>query len=316
MPTLEVRRVPGFLKRFLTDLRRHYILWLMISPAILFFVVFNYLPLAGIYFAFERYDFNLGYFRSPYIGFENFAYLFKSGILTSLTIKTILYNIAFIFCGNLCQVICALFLNDLRCKKFVRSAQTIIFLPYFISMVLVGVFAYNLFNIDNGFINTLLVSVGSEKINFYMTPSVWPVIIVIIHVWKGLGYGTIIYLSALTGIDPDLYDAARIDGAGKWGQIRYVTLPLLKPTVILLVLFSLGSIMKGNFELFYQLIGKNGVLYDMTDIIDTYVYRALMVNYNVGMSSAAGLYQSVFGFVLVVTVNWLVRRYESTYALF
>jgi putative aldouronate transport system permease protein len=161
-----------------------------------------------------------------------------------------------------------------------------------------------------------LVSLGHEKFNFYMTPSVWPAIIVIIHVWKGLGYGTIIYLSALTGIDPELYDAARIDGAGKWGQIRYVTLPLLKPTVILLVLFSLGSIMKGNFELFYQLIGKNGFLYEVTDIIDTYVYRSLMVNYNIGMSSAAGLYQSLFGFALVMTVNWLVRRYESSYALF
>ena len=308
--------MPGFLKRFLTDLRRHYVLWLMILPALLFFTLFNYLPLVGIYFAFTRYDFMQGYFGSPFIGLGNFAYLFRSGILTSLTFKTILYNLAFIFFGNLCQVICALFLNDLKCKKFVRTTQTVIFLPYFISMVLVGMFAYNLLNIDNGFINTVLVSLGHEKFNFYMTPSVWPVIIVIIHVWKGLGYGTIIYLSALTGIDPELYDAARIDGAGKWGQIRYVTLPLLKPTVILLVLFSLGSIMKGNFELFYQLIGKNGFLYEVTDIIDTYVYRSLMVNYNIGMSSAAGLYQSLFGFALVMTVNWLVRRYESSYALF
>ena len=308
--------MPGCIKRFVTDLKRHYLLWLMITPALLFFIIFNYLPMIGVYFAFTRYDFNLGYFRSPYIGFENFAYLFKSGILTSLTVKTLLYNLAFILCGNLCQVICALFLNDLKSKKFVRTAQTIIFLPYFISMVMVGMFAYNLLNIDNGFINTLLRTLDQEKFNFYMTPSVWPFIIVIIHVWKGLGYGTIIYLSALTGIDPELYDAARIDGAGKWGQIRYVTIPLLKPTVILLILFSLGSIMKGIFELFYQLIGKNGVLYEATDIIDTYVYRSLMVNYNIGMSSAAGLYQSVFGFALVMTVNWLVRRYESSYALF
>ena len=155
-----------------------------------------------------------------------------------------------------------------------------------------------------------------KKFNFYMTPGAWPFIIVAFHVWKGLGYGTVIYLSTLTGLDPELYEAARIDGANKWQQIAYITIPLLKPTAVLLMLFSLGSIMKGNFELFYQLVGKNGALYEATDIIDTYVYRALMVNYDIGMSSAAGLYQSVFGFLLVVTVNGLVKKYEASYALF
>ena len=265
--------------------------------------------MAGAYFAFTKYEFRLGYFRSPFIGLGNFAYLFKSGILSQLTIKTLLYNLAFILFGNVAQILCALFLNDLGSKRFVRVSQTIIFLPYFISMVLVGVFAYNLLNIDNGFINSVLS-------NFYMTPGAWPFIIVAFHVWKGLGYGTVIYLSALTGLDPELYEAARIDGANKWQQIAYITIPLLKPTAVLLMLFSLGSIMKGNFELFYQLVGKNGALYEATDIIDTYVYRALMVNYDICMSSAAGLYQSVFGFLLVVTVNGLVKKYEASYALF
>lgn len=288
----------------------------MILPTLVFFVVFSYLPMAGAYFAFTKYDFRKGYFASPFVGFANFEYLFRSGILGALTVKTLLYNIAFILLGNLCQIVCALFLNDLGSRKFVRVSQTVIFLPYFISMVLVGVFSYNLLNIDNGFINTALRALGAQPFNFYMTPGVWPFIIVIAHVWKGLGYGMIIYLSALTGIDQEIYQAARIDGANKWQQITGITIPLLKPTAILLIMFSLGSVMKGQFDLFYQLVGKNGVLYDMTDIIDTYVYRSLTVNYNIGMSSAAGLYQSVFGFVLVMTVNALVRRHEASYALF
>lgn len=288
----------------------------MMIPAFVFFIVFSYIPMAGAYFAFTKYEFRLGYFRSPFIGLGNFAYLFKSGILSQLTIKTLLYNLAFILFGNVAQILCALFLNDLGSKRFVRVSQTIIFLPYFISMVLVGVFAYNLLNIDNGFINSVLSYFDMKKFNFYMTPGAWPFIIVAFHVWKGLGYGTVIYLSALTGLDPELYEAARIDGANKWQQIAYITIPLLKPTAVLLMLFSLGSIMKGNFELFYQLVGKNGALYEATDIIDTYVYRALMVNYDIGMSSAAGLYQSVFGFLLVVTVNGLVKKYEASYALF
>lgn len=303
-------------RALLKDFRVHRTLWLMMLPAILFFIVFSYLPMLGAYFAFTKYEFRMGYFRSPFIGLGNFAYLFKSGILWQLTVKTLLYNLAFLLFGNVAQILCALFLNDLGSRRFVRISQTILFLPYFISMVLVGVFAYNLLNIDNGFINSLLSRLGMKKFNFYMTPSAWPFLIVAFHVWKGLGYGTVVYLSALTSLDPELYEAARMDGATKWQQLGSITLPLLKPTAILLMLFSLGSIMKGNFELFYQLIGKNGTLYEATDIIDTYVYRALMVNYDIGMSSAAGLYQSVFGFLLVVTVNGLVKKYEASYALF
>ena len=217
----------------------------MMIPAFVFFIVFSYIPMAGAYFAFTKYEFRLGYFRSPFIGLGNFAYLFKSGILSQLTIKTLLYNLAFILFGNVAQILCALFLNDLGSKRFVRVSQTIIFLPYFISMVLVGVFAYNLLNIDNGFINSVLSHFGMKKFNFYMTPGAWPFIIVAFHVWKGLGYGTVIYLSTLTGLDPELYEAARIDGANKWQQIAYITIPLLKPTAVLLMLFSLMTIVAG-----------------------------------------------------------------------
>ncbi len=310
------RKTPGAPLRFLQSIRQHWVLWLMILPTIAFFVVFSYVPMSGIYFAFTKYQFNLGYFGSPFVGLANFQYLFKSGILWDLTRNTLLYNIAFIFFGNLVQIICAIFLNDLRSRPFVKISQTIIFLPYFISMVLVGVFAYNLFNIDNGFINTFLVSVGLPKYNFYLKPGIWPFLIIVIHVWKGLGYGSIIYLSTLSGINPEYYESARIDGGTKWQQIRYITLPMLAPTAALLVMFSLGGIMKGQFELFYQLIGRNGILFKTTDIIDTYVYRSLTVNFDVGMGTAAGLYQSVFGFIFVMAVNWIVRRRHEDYALF
>lgn len=307
---------PGPLGRLLQDFKVHWVLWLMILPTIVFFVIFSYAPMSGIYFAFTKYQFSKGYFGSPFVGLQNFEYLFKSGILWELTRNTLLYNIAFIIFGNLMQIICAVFLNDLRSRAFVKVSQTIIFLPYFISMVLVGVFAYNLFNIDNGFINSMLVAVGAEKYNFYLEPNIWPLLIVIIHVWKGLGYGSIIYLSTLTGINPEYYESARIDGATKWQQIRYITLPMLMPTAALLIMFSLGGIMKGQFELFYQLVGRNGILFKTTDIIDTYVYRSLTVNFDVGMGTAAGLYQSLFGFIFVMVVNWLVRRNNEAYALF
>lgn len=298
------------------SLRKQWVLWLMLLPTLFFFALFCYLPMVGIYFAFSRFNFQGGLFGSPFVGLDNFQYLFKSGILWSLTRNTILYNIAFIIVGNVMQMICALFFNDLTKKWFTKASQTIIFLPYFVSMVLVGVFAYNLFNIDNGFINSLLRSLGLETCNFYIRPEVWPPIIVAVNVWKGLGYGSIIYLSTLASIDPGYYEAARIDGATKWQQVRLITWPMLKPTMVILIMFSLGGILKGQFELFYQLIGKNGLLYATTDILDTYVYRSLTVNFDIGMGSAAGVYQSVFGLILVLTVNGIVRRVNEDYALF
>lgn len=230
--------------------------------------------------------------------------------------NTVLYNLAFLIIGNILQIVCAIFLSELMNKLFVKISQSVIFLPYFISMVLVGLFSYALFNVDNGLINTVLRSLGLQDYNFYLNANAWPPIIIAFQVWKGLGYGSIIYLSVISGIETDYYEAARIDGATKWQQIRYLTLPMLKPTFMLLFMFNLGSILKGQFQLFYQLIGDNGLLYSTTDIIDTYVYRALTVNFDIGMGSAAGVFQSVFGFVLVITVNAIVRKLNKEYALF
>lgn len=300
----------------LSGVRKHSVLWLMLLPVLIYFIIFSYLPMCGIWLAFTRFDFRLGFFKSPFVGFDNFRYLFESGIFFRLLRNTVLYNAAFILCGNMMQVICALFLNDLGNRRFVKTSQSLIFLPYFISYVLVGLFSYALFNVDNGLINTTLRNLGLEEYNFYLEPNAWPFIIVAVQVWKGLGYGSVVYLSVMSSFDQEIYESARIDGATKWQQVRKLTLPMVKPTFMLLVMFNLGSILKGQFQLFYQLVGNNGLLFNTTDIIDTYVYRSLTVNFDIGMGSAAGVFQSVFGCALVLIVNALVRRHDKDLALF
>lgn len=272
--------------------------------------------MAGVWLAFTKFDFRLGFFKSPFVGMKNFKFLFQSGILVKLIRNTVLYNLAFLIGGNLAQMCSAVFLSDLKNKTFVKISQNIIFLPYFISWVLVGLFSYALFNVDNGVVNSMLRMLGLGEYNFYLKPNAWPPIIIFFQIWKGLGYGSVIYLSVISGIEPELYESARIDGAGKWQQVRYVTLPMVKPTFILLIMFNLGSILKGQFQLFYQLVGNNGLLFNVTDIIDTYVYRSLTVNFDIGMGSAAGVFQSVFGCILVLAVNKLVKHYNEDLALF
>lgn len=299
-----------------SSLLKNRTLWLMMLPVMLYFIIFSYIPMAGIWLAFTKFDFRLGFFKSPFVGLKNFSYLFKSGILAKLLRNTILYNLAFLIGGNLAQMVSAVFLSDLKNKHFVKISQNIIFLPYFISWVLVGLFSYALFNVDNGVINSMLRSFGLSEYNFYLKPKAWPAIIIFFQIWKGLGYGSVIYLSVISSIEQDVYESARIDGATKWQQVRYITLPMIKPTFILLVMFNLGSILKGQFQLFYQLVGNNGTLFNMTDIIDTYVYRSLTVNFDIGMGSAAGVFQSVFGCILVLLVNGIVRKINDDLALF
>lgn len=305
-------------KSFFSDFRRHKTYYIMLIPMVVFFILFAYLPMPGLYYAFVDYDFLKG-LRSPFTGFKNFEFLFRGGgesIIWRLTKNTILYNLAFIGLGNACQIAVAVLLKEIQKKYFVKISQTLMLMPYFVSMVIVGVITYNLFNYNYGTVNNLLTSLGFEKYDFYQNPSAWPVIIIIINIWKGLGYGVVVYLAAILGIDESIYEAAYVDGASNWKRIKYITLPLLKPTVVMLVLLSLGGILKGSFDLFYQIIGNNGLLLNATDIIDTYVYRSLAVNFNMGLGSAAGMYQSVFGFVLIIIVNTVVRKTSPDNALF
>ncbi|MDF2937016.1 MAG: sugar transporter permease [Paenibacillaceae bacterium] len=301
---------------FLHELVKNRLLFLMILPALLFFLVNNYFPMVGIYYAFTKFDFNTSLFNSEFVGFKNFEFLWRSGILARLTLNTLGYNVAFILLVNVLAIALSILLSELRIKWFKKLTQSVMFLPYFISFVILSVIVYNIFNYETGVWNTMLKSFGMEPVDVYSKPVVWIFLIIIFYLWKNIGYSMVIYLAAITGISEEYYEAAKIDGANILQRIWYITVPMLKSTFVLLLLFALGSIMKGQFDLFYQLIGNNGLLYNTTDILDTYVFRSLKVTFEIGMATAAGLYQSLFGFVLIMTVNWIIRKLNDEYALF
>jgi len=301
---------------FIYELRKNYALFLMLIPTFIYFLLNSYMPMVGIYFAFTRYNFRDGLFGSPFVGLENFRFLYKSGKLLNLTFNTVTYNLAFILITNMLQVMLAVILSRLSSKLFKRVSQSVIFLPYFVSYVILNVIVYNVFNYEMGFLNSLRTGLGLERYNAYGNPEIWRLLMIIFYIWKNLGYGMVVYLATITGISNDLYEAAEIDGATVMQEIRYITLPLLFPTFVILLMFALGRIMRGQFDLFYQVIGNNGLLYNTTDILDTFVFRTLKQDFDVGMSTAAGLFQSVVGFVIIVTVNGLIRRKDESYALF
>lgn len=303
-------------KNFFHEVKRKRVLFLMILPVVVYFIVFAYIPMPGAYIAFVDYSIGKGIFGSPFVGLKNFEFLAKTGDLWRITKNTLLYNFAFLVLCNLFQVAFAIMLSELGSKWFKKISQSVILLPYFISMVIVGFFAYNFFNYDHGFVNTLFSNLGLPKHDFYSDQGIWKYIIVFFKVWSQTGYGMIIYLATITGISQDIYEAAALDGASPTQKIRYLTLPLLKPTVILLFLFGLGGILKGSFDLFYNLIGTNSVLFKQTDIIDTFVFRSLVGQFNFSQGAAVGFYQSIFGLILVLLVNTVVKKIEPDSALF
>ncbi|NLV36646.1 MAG: sugar ABC transporter permease [Clostridiaceae bacterium] len=289
----------------------------MCLPAIAYFIVFCYIPMPGAYIAFTNFNYQAGIFGSQFVGFKNFEFLIQSGKLWMLTRNTILYNFAFIIFGNAIQVLVAVLLSEVSSRKFKKLSQSAMFLPYFISAVMVGLIAFNILNYDYGFLNTVMKLFGADPVKAYSTPEVWPFIILIVHLWQNTGYGSVVYFATICGIDQSIVEAAQIDGTNTLQRIRYITLPSLKSTVVILFLFALGGIMKGNFGLFYNLVGSsNSNLFPYTDIIETFVYRALMNQFNFSYSAAVGLYQSIFGFIIVIISNWLVRKFDSESSLF
>ncbi len=300
----------------LETLWKYRVLELMCLPAVVFFFLFSYMPMPGIWVAFVKYNYRDGIFGSKFVGLKNFEFLAESGKLFDLTKNTILYNIAFIILGNLLAILVAILLNEMQSKIFKKVSQTMMFLPYFISQVLVGILVYNLLNYDYGFVNEILTSMGREKWGPYSDPSVWPVILVIVHLWQQTGYNSVVYFAAICGIDAEIIEAAKVDGANAFQKIRYIILPGLKPTIVILLLFALGGIVKGNFGLFYNIIGTNSLLYPTTDIIETFVYRATITDFNFSTASAVGLYQSIIGFVMVMVVNFIVKKIDPDYSLF
>ena len=287
-------------------------LTMMALPGIILMILFKYLPLSGIVLAFKQYNIRDGIFGSAWNGLKNFEYLFRTKDAWIITRNTLGYNLLFIVLDLVLAVTMAIILNELHQKKAAKVYQTIFMAPYFLSWVVVSFVAYSLLSVDNGFINRAF----GLNVTWYSEPRVWPFILIIFQVWKTLGYSTVMYLGSIVGISNDYYEAALMDGATKWQQIRYITLPSLKSMMIVLTILAIGKIFYADFGLFYQLPRNSGPLFPVTNVIDTYVYRALKENGNIGMSAAASLYQSLDGFVLVLVSNFIVRKIDKDSALF
>jgi putative aldouronate transport system permease protein len=298
------------------DIKYNKLLLLMLTPAVFFFILFSYLPMAGIVLAFKELDFSLGIFNSPWTGLKNFEFFFVSGRAFLVTFNTVMYNLAFIITGTFLNLSIAIVLSEMAGKIYKKIAQTLLLMPYFISWVVVNAILFGIFNYEYGQMNVLLTKLGMERIDIYGKPEAWKYILIILNAWKSMGYGAIVYLAAIMGIDREIYEAADIDGASIFQQIRYITIPSLQPTIIILFLLAIGRIFRGNFDMFYQTIQNNGMLFNATDVIDTFVFRSLINSNDFGMSSAAGFYQSILCFVILILVNMLVRKIEPDYALF
>ena len=288
----------------------------MLAPAVCFFILFAYIPMPGIILAFKRFTYQGGIFNSPWVWFDNFRFFFISGNAFRITRNTILYNLAFLVVNTILQCATGIMLAEMIGRKYKKFMQSSMFLPYFISWVVGGAFLYNILNYEFGALNTLIRGFVGTPIDVYGNPGAWPFLLVILRAWKDIGYGTILYLAAIMGIDQEIYEAADIDGANIFMKIRVITLPSLAPTIITLSLLAISNIFRGDFGMFYNVVGKNGLLYDVTDIIDTYVVRSLLQSQEFGMSSAIGAYQSVFNLITILTVNGLVRKFAPDYALF
>ena len=272
--------------------------------------------MAGMVIAFKNVDFAKGILRSDWIGFQNFEYLFRTPDAFRITRNTLLYNVAFIIVNLVIGVLFAILLSELRSKISVKVYQTVILLPYMISMVIVSYLAYAFLASDTGLLNGIITGLGLDGISWYTEEKYWPFILVFVNCWKSVGYGTVVYLASILGIDRSLYEAGAVDGITKIQEIRYITIPMIKPTIITMVLLNVGRIFYSDFGLFYQVPMNSGALLNVTNTIDTYVYRGLISLGDIGMSSAAGVYQSVVGFLLIMGANWLTRRFSSENALF
>lgn len=297
-------------------IRKYLPVYIMLLPGFLYLLINNYIPMTAMIIAFKNVDFAKGILRSDWIGFKNFEYLFKTPDAFRITRNTLLYNVAFIIVNLVIGVLFAILLSELRSRMAVKVYQTVILLPYMISMVIVSYLAYAFLASDTGLLNGVLTTLGFQKISWYTQQEYWPFILIFVNCWKYVGYGTVVYLASILGIDRSLYEAASVDGISKFQEIRYITVPMIKPTIITMVLLNVGRIFYSDFGLFYQVPMNSGALLNATNTIDTYVYRGLITLGDIGMSSAAGVYQSVVGFLLIMAANWLTRKYSNENALF
>lgn len=292
-------------------------LLLIALPGIIYLIINNYIPMLGIFLAFKDYSFVKGVFKSDWCGFENFRFLFQTKDAWIMTRNTLLYNIGFIAIGTVLSILVAILMCELGERVRVKFFQSALLLPNLLSWVVISYIAYAFLNADSGFINNSILKLfGKTAVAWYSQAKSWPVILTFVYIWKNIGYMSIVYMASISGIDKGIYEAAEIDGANKLKQIFVVTIPMLKPTIITLTLMSVGRIFYSDFGLFYQVPQNSGALFNTTQTIDTYVYRGLMTLNNIGMSSAAGFYQSIVGFILVLFVNGIVRKLDDSNALF
>lgn len=291
--------------------------YFMILPGLIYLVINNYLPMFGIIIAFKKMNYTKGIFGSDWSGLDNFRFLFASKDAWSITRNTICYNIAFFVVGTICAILLAICINEIQSKHTSKVYQIGILLPFLMSWVVISYLGYAFLSGESGFFNkTLFPAIGLKPVNWYQDKTYWPIILIFVNTWKNVGYSMIIYFSSIVGISQDYFEAARIDGASKWKQIKFITLPLLKPTVITLFILSVGQVFRSDFGLFYQVTRNSGPLYEYTRTIDVYVYQALMKNADYGMSGAASVYQSICGFILILIANKAVKKYQANNALF
>lgn len=304
------------MKKKMNRIKRMLPFYIMIVPGMAYLIINNYIPMFGIVMAFKKLNFQKGILKSEWCGLDNFKFLFSSSDAWTITRNTIGYNLINIVLGTILGLTMAILLNEVRNKHTSKLYQTLVLLPYLMSWVVVSYICYAFLSSESGMVNGVLNSLGHEGINWYNEAKYWPFILVFFNLWKSVGYGMIIYFSGVVGISNDYYEAATLDGANKWQQIKNITLPLLKPTVITMFILSLGNIMRSDFGLFYQLPRNSGALYGVTRTLDVYVYNALMKNNDFGMSSAASFFQAIIGFVLIIAANKMVSRMNREQALF
>ncbi len=291
-------------------------IYLMALPGLVYLLINNYLPMPGLWMAFTKVNFRKGIFGGDFVGLDNFKFLFATNDAYIIFRNTIGYNLVFLVLTPICGVTVAIFLNNVRSIFMKRVYQTIILLPHLLSMVVVSYIVYAFLNTDVGMLNRIIEAFGGDRVKWYSSPQYWPYILVLVHLWKGIGFSSIIYLSSIVSISSDYYEAAELDGCSKWGQVKYITLPLLKPTIITMTILGLGSIFRSDFGLFYQVPLNQGQLFDVTQTLDTYVTRGLTSTGNLGMSAAAGFFQSVVGFIVIVGANALVKKVSRDDALY
>ena len=292
-------------------------LYIMALPTIVWLIMFCYLPMSGLVLAFEKYNVKDGIFGSQFVGLKNFEYLFTTTDAFIITRNTVLYNLVFIALNLLLSVLIALLLNEIRSKRVGKTYQTIYMMPYFLSWAVVSILLTAFLDYNNGFVNKILQLMGeSGKTDWYKVKKIWPFLLVFINAWKNVGYQAVLFIAVISGIPNDYYEAAVLDGATRFQQALYITIPHLRMIIAITLIMSVGNIFRGDFGLFYTVTKNTGALYSVTDVIDTYIYRGLTNSGNVGMTAAAGLYQSVVGFVAIMVANKVVTKVDPDSAMF